>query len=341
MTYEAELGLAGLLQGKSIQRDDAKELGGLSVFVVKKRGKMPAGRWGMGAVALGILACACAPGWAAQLPEHISDYPAEEERYPMEVENSSERVVNASFLAIDKAGIEPFASYWGNYLANPVGGEEQSSSWMQLLIFGAEFQLDQLIGWEGGSVMLSATDAAGSNLSLKIGNLFTASQSYVMNTFALYNVYFKQRFFNDALEFRVGRMSAGQLFASLPVMGLPVNSAVNGNPTSLFTNAPFTSTAAATWAAYARVKPTEESYVQAGIFQASPRLGKPAYHGADFSIRPGDGTLMMMGKADGVGPIIYISASSGSKVLAGKPGDSEHILAKWPQWRMHGSLLVS
>ncbi len=294
VTYQGELGLAGLLPGKPIQRDDASSLGGLSVFLVKTRVEMPSRRWGLGVVALGILACACAPGWAAQLPEHISDYPAEEEKYPMEVENPFERVVNDSFLEINKTGIEPFASYWGNYLANPVGGQEQSSSWMQLLIFGAELQLDQLIGWEGGSVMLSATDAAGSNLSLKIGNLFTASQSYVMNTFALYNVYFKQRFANDTLEFRVGRMSAGQLFASLPVMGLPVNSAVNGNPTSLFTNAPFTSTAVATWAAYARGKPTEESYVQAGIFQASPRLGKPAYHGTDFSIRPGDGTLMMM-----------------------------------------------
>ena len=279
---------------------------GLPAFIIKKRAEVAASRWGAGAIALGILACAWVPGRAAQLPEHISDYTVETEKYPMEIDNPFERAVNDSLLEISKTGVEPFASYWGNFLANPIGGEQQSSSWMQLLIFGAEFQLEKLIGWEGSSVMLSATDAAGSNLSLKIGNLFTASQSYVMNTFALYNVYYRQRFLDDAVEFRVGRMSAGQLFALLPVMGLPVNSAVNGNPTSLFTNAPFTSTAAATWAAYARVKPTDESYIQAGIFQASPRLGKPAYHGADFSIRPGDGTLMMMelgwlpGSADAV-----------------------------------------
>ena len=264
------------------------------MFRFMKRADWSAIRWASGAIALSILGCTFAPVRAAQLPPYISDYPIEQEKYPMEIENAFERVVSDSFLEVRKTGVEPFVGYWGDFLANPVGGEQQSASWMQLLVFGAELQLDKLVGWEGGSVFLSATDAAGSNLSLRVVNLFTVSQAYVMNTFALYNVYYKQRLFDDAFEFRIGRISAGQLFASLPVMGLPVNSAVNGNSTSLFTNSPFTSTAAATWAAYARLKPTTESYVQAGIFQASPRLGKTAYHGADFSILPGDGTLMML-----------------------------------------------
>ena len=259
-----------------------------------KKEKSRARRWRTGAVALAILGCALIPVRAAQLPEHISDYPAEMEKYPFAIEEGLDRIVSESFLTVRKTGVEPFVSYWGDFLANPVGGNQQSSSWTQLLIFGAELHLDDLMGLKGGSVMISATDVAGSNLSLKVGNLFTVSQAYVMNTIALYNVYYKQELIDDVLEVRVGRMSAGQLFASLPVMGLPVSGAVNGNPTSLFTNAPFTSTASATWAAYTRVKPTPETYVQAGVFQANPRVGKPAYHGADFSIRPGDGTLMLM-----------------------------------------------
>jgi porin len=272
----------------------------------KKQEKGSARRWKKWIVALGILGCAWPPMRAAQLPEHVSDYPVESEKYPLEIGGHLDKVVSDSFLEIRKTGVEPFVSYWGDFLANPTGGNQQSSSWTQLLIFGAQLHLDDLIGLKGGSVTISATDVAGSNLSLKIGNLFTVSQAYVMNTIALYNVYYKQELLDDVLEVRLGRMSAGQLFASLPVMGLPVSGAVNGNPTSLFTNAPFTSTASATWAAYARFKPTTETYVQAGIFQANPRVGKPAYHGTDFSIRPGDGTLMMMemgwlpGSADAV-----------------------------------------
>jgi porin len=283
-------GLAGLFFLQAIQGENANAWEGVSVFIVKNGRRMVI----RGALTLGILGSAWMSTPAAQLPVHISDYPVEAEKYPLEIEASVDKVASDSFLAIRKTGVEPFVNYWGDFLANPSGGNWQSASWTQLLIFGAQLHLDELIGLKGGSVMLSATDVAGSNLSLKIGNVFTVSQAYVMNTIALYNLYFKQELIDDVLEVRVGRMAAGQLFASLPVMGLPVSGAVNGNPTSLFTNAPFTSTASATWAAYTRVKPTPETYVQAGVFQATPRLGNPAYHGTDFSIRPGDGTLTMV-----------------------------------------------
>ncbi len=257
------------------------------IRLIKRAGR-PSHRWIAGVI---VLNCALMSIHAAQLPRHISDYPVEIDKYPMEAENAFEKMMNDRFLQMRKVGVEPFATYWGDFLANPLGGKEQSAYWTQFLVFGAEFHLDELIGWQGASVFVSATDVAGSNPSLKIGNLFGVSQAYLMNTFALYGVYFKQRIFDDKFEFRIGRMAAAQLFATLPVMGLPVSSAANTNPFSLFTNAPLDFTAPAL---YARWNPTAEKYVQAGIFQASPRLSNPDYHGADFSFRPGDGTLMMI-----------------------------------------------
>ncbi len=112
---------------------------------------------------------------AAQLPRHISDYPIEIDKYPMEAENAFEKMMNEPFSPDEKIGVEPFATYWGDFLANPLGGKEQSASWTQFLVFGAEFHLDELIGWQGASVFVSATDVAGSNPSLKIGNLFGVS----------------------------------------------------------------------------------------------------------------------------------------------------------------------
>jgi len=191
-----------------------------------------------------------------------------------------------------EAGFRPYVSYWGDFLANPVGGQSQQASWQQLLVVGGELSLDKILGWQGGSLVVSMTDAAGANLSDTVGNVFTISQARVMNTFALYDLFLKQRLFDDHLELVIGRFSAGQFFATLPAMGQVVSGAVNGNPTSLFLNAPYHATANASWAARAKVK-TDQAYLEAGVFQASPRIGNPAYHGADFTIQPGDGVLVM------------------------------------------------
>lgn len=230
---------------------------------------------------------------AAQLPPHVTDQPIELHHYPLtEVGTELGKLSNEIFTSLRNDGVEPFANYWGTYLANPVGGQQQGTAWAQLLVFGTEIHFDNY-GWQGGSVFISATDFAGTNLSQKVGNVFTLSQAVVIKDFNLYSLYFKQQFWGDKLELRLGRLSAGQVFASLPIMGLPVGGAVNGNPTSLFTNSPFHATGVASWAAYAKFMPTSETYVQAGIFQASPQLGNPANHGVNFSIQHGDGELLM------------------------------------------------
>lgn len=231
---------------------------------------------------------------AAEVPSHIFYHDMSVDWLaPAEYERLGEAEIRRWRGEMEDAGFRPFLSYWGDFLANPVGGRSQAASWMQLLVFGGELDLDRLVGIPGGSIVISAVDAAGSNLSLKIGNVFTVSQAYVMNTFSLYNLYYRQQLFDGRLDLHVGRMSAGQFFATIPAMDLVVSGAVNGNPTSLFLNAPYHATASASWAAHAKFKPVPEAYIEAGIFQASPRIGDPVYHGVDFSIRPGDGVLMM------------------------------------------------
>lgn len=232
---------------------------------------------------------------AATVPEHVyyHDLPTEVPFLEKE-ENALDAGIKRLKQEMLAEGIHPFFSYWGDFLANPVGGQDQKASWMQLLVTGVEIDMEKRVGWKGGFLVASITDAAGSNLSIPVGNVFTLSQAYVMNSFALYNLYVKQELFDGKLDLRVGRMSAGQFFATLPAMGQVVSGAVNGNPTSLFLNAPYHATASASWAAYTKFKPSDVTYVEAGIFQASPRIGDPAYHGADFSIRDGDGMLIMM-----------------------------------------------
>jgi porin len=233
-----------------------------------------------------------APGPAAAEPSPLFDHDVVWSAAPAQAETDLERAVSAWKADLGVHGVRPFFNYWGDFLANPVGGRTQAAAWMQLLVTGAEISLADPLGWSGGSLTVSVTDAAGSNLSLPVGNVFTLSQAYVMNTFALYQLYLKQTLLDGRLEFVAGRFAPGQNFASLPALGLVVSGGVNGNPVSLFLNAPFQATGSASWAARAKYR-TPDFFAEAGVFQASPRADNPAYHGADFSIRPGDGLLVM------------------------------------------------
>jgi carbohydrate-selective porin OprB len=44
--------------------------------------------------------------------------------------------------------------------------------------------------------------------------------------------------FDERLELRFGRMTPADRFASVPAFGLQVSGGINGNPTSIFVNAP-------------------------------------------------------------------------------------------------------
>jgi len=75
----------------------------------------------------------------------------------------------------------------------------------------------------------------------------------------------------------------------VPAFGLQVSGGINGNPTSIFVTSPFTTSPKATWAASAKIHATKDIYTEAGIYQASDRLGKLSNHGLDFTIRSNDG----------------------------------------------------
>ena len=192
----------------------------------------------------------------------------------------------------DNYGVIPFLAYWGDFLGNPSGGKGQAFTGFQLLQFGAEVKMERY-GWEGGSLFVSGAQANGHNLSTKIGNAFYVAQSVVgMNTIALDNLYLKQVWGkDDLLEFRIGRMAAGSAFANLPIQGLAVSGATNGNPTSLGDNAPFHSSAGTSWAALTKVRPSKDTYSQVGLYQANATAGKTAYHGLNFSVHSTDGLL--------------------------------------------------
>jgi porin len=127
------------------------------------------------------------------------------------------------------------------------------------------------------------------------GNFFLPSQTVSLDTFANNSLFFQQDLDDGKFQFRIGRFQSASVFASLPAMGaLPVNAAVNSTPTSLFLNvAGWHATSKPSWAAYAKVKPTEDTYFKAGIFQVNPQVNNPNYHGFAMGINRTDGTLLL------------------------------------------------
>jgi len=192
-----------------------------------------------------------------------------------------------------ETGVQPYFDYYGVFLGNPTGGLSQAVGYSHEIVIGGHFDLEKIVGWTGATLTASFAEGAGHNLSQNIGNYFIVSESYVQDSGVLFDLYLTQKLFDDKLDVRLGRMSSGQFFATLPAFGLQVNGGINGNPNNLFSNAPFHAGITATTAGIIKYKPTKTSYLMGGIFQATPRLGVYAYHGVDFSIRPGDGILMM------------------------------------------------
>jgi porin len=202
--------------------------------------------------------------------------------------------INQGFTTLTNLGVTPFLTYYGVFQGNPVGGIRQRSAYSHLMLFGATLNFDKLLGIPGGSLLISGADATGKNLSDDIGNINPVSEALVTPlTVLFYELYWKQLLLEDKLELYIGRMTAADQFAAVPAFALQVSGGINGNPTSLFENAPFTSSPNATWGASAKIHATKEIYAEAGIYQATERIFKLGYHGLNFAINENDGELVM------------------------------------------------
>ncbi len=201
--------------------------------------------------------------------------------------------VNQEFGAFKDAGVKPFVTYYGSFR-----GPRRRSRSIRRVVAGTHLRRNfgsgsALQAARRASLVISGADAAGSNLSDDIGNIFTASQAYVTPTMMFYELYWQQSLLDNALQFRLGRIAAGDTFAALPAFGLQVNGGINGNPLSVFLNSEFYRLAERDMGSLCKIHP-DLRYLR--IRRNLPGHGTPrvnAYHGLDFSIRSDDGVLIL------------------------------------------------
>jgi len=174
---------------------------------------------------------------------------------------------------LENEGIAFSLSYTNNIAGNVTGGNSLGTTYTDNIGFGATFDMEKLVGWNGASITVSGLNRAGSSLSEdNIGNQFTVQQVFGGQTAMFYALFLEQKLLEDRLDVKVGRFAAGDDFASSPLYWLYMNNGIDGNPQAVPVNTQFSAYPWAVWAARARLQATKEIYAMAGAYQVSTRV---------------------------------------------------------------------
>lgn len=197
---------------------------------------------------------------------------------------------------LERLGIDPKLIWASDLLGNPVGGVHQGFREFDNLFLGIGIDLKKFMGAPNTKFYTSMSQRSGTSLTrLDIKNTFNVSQLCCGPTYRLVDLYLEQPFYDNRFNVRLGRLATGDEFLSSPLYWLFVQNAIDGNPVSIFRNAPGMSAyPRATWAirTIAQTIP-EKFYIMGGIYNGDPTLGENSKHGADFSMR---GPLFAIGE---------------------------------------------
>jgi porin len=187
---------------------------------------------------------------------------------------------------LEDRGITPTLTFVTDALGNPTGGIRQDFRAANNLGLDLGFDLEKLLGVHGGSFELSMSQRFGSSLSAKdIGNVFTVQQVFGGETFRVVDVAYQQTLLDDRVELRVGRIAAGDDFLVSPYNYVFVQNGFDGNPVSIFLNAPgMTAYPNATWGALVKGRPTRRIYVMGGLYNGDASIRANRHHGLDWSM---------------------------------------------------------
>jgi porin len=196
----------------------------------------------------------------------------------------------------EDVGLSPTITFVTDIAGNVSGGKSQGITHADNLGLDLLFDLDTLVGLEGGSFLASVSQRSGSSLSSEhVGNVFTIQQVYGGTTFHLIDLAYQQKLADDRLEIRLGRIAAGDDFLVSPLNWLFMQNGFDGNPVGIFFNSPgMTAYPNATWGALVKVRPTERTYLMGAVYNGDPSIREIEHNGADMSMH---GPVFAIGEA--------------------------------------------
>lgn len=171
----------------------------------------------------------------------------------------------------------------------------------------ADFDLDKLAGWKGGKFHISVLHRDGQSLSgNRIDNIFQVQEIYsTPRGLRLFNFAFEQSFSDDRVNIAFGRLAESSDFANSIYFCEFQTISVCGVPFAIALNDGFSYSPLSSWGARVRLKMAHGWQIQAGAYEANPKL--PDRSGFDFSTSGATGITMPV-------EIAYKSARASYKV---------------------------
>lgn len=106
-------------------------------------------------------------------------------------------------------GLNFGATWIGDNITNVTGGTSRGAIHFGRFDLSVDGDLEKLVGWTGGKFYVNALGIYGRGLSRNyVRNLATISEIEALPEARLYNAYFEQGFYNNALNFRIGQQAA-------------------------------------------------------------------------------------------------------------------------------------
>ncbi|MGE9290670.1 MAG: carbohydrate porin [Puniceicoccales bacterium] len=182
-------------------------------------------------------------------------------------------------------GIELDLTYTAEPEWNPVGGEKQSATYVHNIGLSALFDFEKLIGLPNTTFLIQGSQRSGNSLTEEaIGNAISVQQLYGGGqTYRLVEMRISNDFYDDRLHFSYGRLSTTNDFMTSPYYCQFVTNGFCGQPTSPFFNMNdgLSAYPIAVWGAMTELKPTDQSYLKAGIYEGDATDDN---HGVDFDL---------------------------------------------------------
>ena len=175
------------------------------------------------------------------------------------------------------AGIDFTFAYVSETATNAQGGEKQGTRYTDQWTMGTTLDLQKLLDLDHAQFQLTITDRNGRNLSTDVGldslqqvqEVFGRGQTWRITQF-----WYDQSYFNDLLDWKIGRLTEGEDFAafSCSFMNLTFCGAPPGNIVgSYWYNWPVSQ-----WATRVKANFPDFGYAQVGVFQVNPTYLTPA-----------------------------------------------------------------
>jgi porin len=174
--------------------------------------------------------------------------------------------------ALQQQGIDFQLGYASELAYNATGGIRQEATNADQYVAGATFNLDRLFGLHAATFQVTLTERTGRNLSddAGLGTLQQVQEIFGRGqTIRLTQFWYEQKFVNDLVDWKVGRMTIGEDFGVFPCdfENLTFCGSDIGNLVGNYVfNWPISQ-----WATRVNLTLTGFGYFRVGVYDANPR----------------------------------------------------------------------